>query len=335
MMTPANYYDSHSDGTVTCRLCPHTCVIKPGKSGVCRIRTLQNGQLVAQAYGQISALHFDPIEKKPLYHFYPGRQVLSVGSVGCNLSCDFCQNCEISQIGVSEAESLRLFSPYELLQMAQSQEGNLGIAFTYNEPVINFEFVLETARLFKQTGLHTILVTNGFINEAPLKELLPFIDAFNVDLKAFNDHFYKQYAKAGFEPVLNALETIYDAGKHLEITHLLIPERNDSESDFRAMTEWIADALGTEVVLHLSRYFPAHKLKTKATSIELLQRFYRIAIQNLKYVYLGNVQSETGLHTFCPQCKALLIERKGYQVRKVYLDSDWKCSLCGYDLHHD
>ncbi len=326
----ALFYIKLEDKKVKCRLCPHECEISNGKFGICKVRINKNGELFTENYGLVSSVGFDPIEKKPLYHFYPGSEILSVGSIGCNLQCDFCQNWQISQI--SETDFKRESKRYrnsEIIELALSKENNIGIAYTYNEPTVFFEFMLEMAISAKEKGLKNVMVTNGFINKDPLNKLNQFIDAYNVDLKAFIDDFYIKYTKSQLEPVKETLINISNAGKHLEITNLVIPGLNDSPEKFEEMVKWIKENTGEKTVLHISRYFPSYKFKEEPTSVEKIFKLYEIAKKHLKYVYLGNLMLSEGSNTYCPECNELIIERSGYNTRLVALNKQGDCSSCG------
>jgi pyruvate formate lyase activating enzyme len=264
-MHTALCFEKLNDNKVKCLLCPHSCILDDGKVGICRVRSNDNGVLVSENYGKVSSINLDPIEKKPLYHFFPGMHVLSIGSVGCNLQCNFCQNCEISQTGVSDFPRLKTYSAEEIVNNALECVDNIGIAFTYNEPVVFYEYMMDVARLSKSKGLKNIMVSNGFINEEPLKQILPYIDAFNIDLKAFADEFYIKNTHSHLEPVKRSLQLIRESGKHLEITNLVIPGLNDKVEDFTAMVDWISGELGDQTILHLSRYFPRYKAKQPPT----------------------------------------------------------------------
>lgn len=302
-MIEAQYYERLDEQKVRCRLCPHDCLIRPGHVGICFIRGNEKGRLRAHSYGRVSGIHLDPIEKKPLHFFHPGAIILSVGSIGCNLGCRFCQNWQIAQPrdlikrGIIAAEGPadaveRLTEPLavdQLVRLAEEhrERGNIGVAFTYNEPLIWFEYVLEAARALKDRGLKTVLVTNGYVNEAPLKELLPFIDAMNIDIKGFSDDFYRQ-AGGRLEPVLRTAELAKGAC-HVEITNLLIPGLNTDQAQIKGLVDWIADTLGPETPLHLSRYFPARRFEAGSTSLADLENARRLAATRLKSVILGNV----------------------------------------------
>jgi pyruvate formate lyase activating enzyme len=326
-MKEASFYTLSGD-KISCSLCPHNCLIADGKRGICRVRKNEGGKLITESYGQICSLNFDPIEKKPLYHFFPGSIIFSAGSLGCNLHCKFCQNWEISQTGIEEFGNLRTSSPKELISKAISREGNIGIAYTYNEPTVWYEFMIETAQLAQKEGLKNVMVTNGFINPAPLEVLFPVMDAFSVDLKAFNDEFYKTITASRLAPVLTALKMIRKSGRHLEITNLVITNTNDDEKEFTEMINWIADELGKETILHISRYFPMFKMNKEPTSHEKLQSLYEIACDKLDFVYLGNMRSGLGQNTFCPNCKTEVIERIGYDTRIIGLDEEGRCRNC-------
>jgi pyruvate formate lyase activating enzyme len=333
-MNTARFYRQLKDGRLQCLLCPHYCKLLEGERGKCGVRRNMNGRLVSEIYGKISSMHYDPIEKKPLYHFHPGSIILSIGSIGCNLSCSFCQNCEISQTNVSEFPWLREHSPDEIASLAAGHAGNLGIAFTYNEPIISFEYMLDLARLASGMGMKTTMISNGYINPDPLLELLPFMDAFNIDLKAFRDEFYHSYTGARLAPVLDSLKTINESGKHLEITNLVIPGLNDDREVFSEMINWIATELGEYTVLHLSRYFPHHKLTIGPTPVDTLMELYALASRKLHYVYLGNLASSRSQQTRCAACGELLIDRSGYHTAIRNITEDAKCNKCGSPIQN-
>jgi len=329
-MVQAKYFEKHPTGEVTCRLCPHQCKLKQEKRGICGVRKNRNGILYAENYGKVSAIHFDPIEKKPLYHFFPGSQILSIGTIGCNLSCRFCQNYEISQADIESYGFISTYEPDDILKIAHGREENIGISFTYNEPTIWFEYVMDVAEKAKQNHLLTTMVTNGFINPDPLADLLPIMDAFNIDLKAFTDEFYRKYTSSRLSPVMDTILQIKEAGKHLEITNLIIPDLNDNTETFRKMAQWISTEVSKETVLHLSRYFPAHKMSIHSTPLSTLERLYNIAREYLNHVFLGNVGGANyGKNTCCPSCGAEVIIREGYYTRITGLEPGGTCSHCG------
>lgn len=327
-MREALYYEKEGDN-IRCTLCPHLCLIKPGKTGSCFSRTHLGGKLISDNFGKVSALHFDPIEKKPLYHFYPGRTIFSVGSTGCNLHCLFCQNSEISQTSVADFPYARDYGPEELVGLAAEKADNIGLAYTYNEPAIWYEFMLEMAMLAHEKGLKNVMVTNGYINTPPLAQLMPYMDAFSVDLKAFTDEFYRKITKARLGPVLDTLKQVRAAGKHLEITNLVISTLNDDEGVFEEMCRWISSELGDETILHLSRYFPTYKMTINATPAQTLVKLLAIAGKHLKYVYAGNISLNGGSDTKCASCQRRVITRMGYHIAISGLDENGKCLHCG------
>jgi pyruvate formate lyase activating enzyme len=315
------------EGKAECLLCPHYCKLADGKSGICGVRTNTGGEITLRTYGVLSGYSLDPVEKKPLYHFFPGYNILSAGSYGCNMRCDFCQNYHISQN--VPGRLTEKVSPEKLVLAARSYERNVGLAFTYNEPIIWFEFMRDTAVMAKEAGLHTVMVSNGFVNPAPLEEITGFIDGFNIDLKAFNGKFYRNLTGADIEPVKDSLKQIYRSGKHLEITTLIIPGQNDDEKEMAEESEWIAGELGKGVPLHLSRYFPVFKRNDPATSQETIEKLAQIASKNLDHVYIGNTSSEAGQNTSCPKCGVIVTIRSGYKTKIQNLDDQGRCTGCG------
>lgn len=332
-MVNTMFYSSGNKNFVRCELCPHLCNISVGKTGLCKVRRNVAGNLVSDNYGKLTSLGIDPIEKKPLYHFYPGSKILSAGSWGCNFKCSFCQNWSISQEVpklVSE-DAKKVITPQQLVKRALEIHNNIGIAYTYNEPIVWYEYMLETAQLVKAASLKNVMVSNGYICQAPLLELMPWIDAFNIDLKGFSNDFYKSFTNGRLQPVLDALKAIRLAGKHLEITNLIIPDANDEVKRFEEMLSWINYNLGQETILHLSRYFPNYYSLTDATSIETMTRMLTIASRHLLYVYPGNIQIGTSSNTYCPDCGNLLVERIGYTTRLLGMRNA-KCSICFRDV---
>jgi pyruvate formate lyase activating enzyme len=320
-LTPAKFWRTEGE-KIRCYLCPHNCMIGEGKIGMCLVRTNRQGSLFTKNYGQVTSYGMDPVEKKPLYHFYPGSKIFSMGTWGCNLKCLFCQNWEISQ---QEAPADH-FEPKEAVDMAVN-EGSSMIAYTYNEPFIWYEFVYDTAVEAGGRGLKNVLVTNGFVSEEPLKEILPHIDAMNIDLKSFNDDFYKKTCSGRLDPVLRTIETVYRAGVHVELTTLVIPTLNDGE-DISRVIDWVA-SISPDIPLHFSRYFPQYKMKLPPTGVDTLLNAYRLAQKKLKYVYVGNVPLEvSGADTICPKCKSSIIERSGYFTQVKGLKGN-KCAECG------
>ena len=284
-MKEALYYKKLNNDSVQCLLCPKLCKIKEGKSGFCGARENIGNKLFSNIYSRVSSMGMDPIEKKPLYHFYPGSLILSLGTIGCNFACPFCQNWQISQERNVPTHEM---SPSEAVKKAL-ETSSIGIAYTYSKPMIWYEYVMDTAKLAREKGLKNVLVTNGYINEKPLKELLPFIDAMNIDLKAFDEKFYEEICKGKLETVLKTIKTS-SASCHVEITNLIIPGLNDTTRHFENLVNWIAKNIEVDTPLHFSRYFPHYKMKTgSATPIETLNQAYKIAKKKLRCVYLGNI----------------------------------------------
>ncbi len=327
-MQEALFYTKLENQTVRCDLCPWNCFLNPGQTGFCKVRENINGQLVTHVYNKIAALGIDPLEKKPLYHFYPGKNILSVGEVGCNLQCIFCQNHRISQCYATEFKNFHSITSKQIVNEALKTYNNIGIAYTYNEPLTFFEFLFDTAKLAHQNGLKNVVVSNGYINCAPLHKLLPYIDAFNIDLKAFTPDFYKKQTKGKLEPVLETLKIIAKNKTHLEITNLVIPNLNDDEVSFQKMVQWIASELGADIPFHISRYFPQYELIQTPTPLKKLEQFYNIAKNYLNYVYLGNVSDERHSSTFCQHCGTTIISRNKYKISLEKLDSNGLCKNC-------
>lgn len=322
-MHEARYYEQLSDGRVHCELCPHQCVIQDGGYGRCQVRHNKGGTLIAESYGFVTAASFDPMEKKPLYHFKPGSTIFSIGSKGCSFKCGFCQNAHIAQ-GDPSGQNL---STDELLATMGSRSDNVGIAFTYNEPMVGFEFMMDMARAAKKKGYATVCVSNGFIMPDPLVELMTVIDAFNIDLKAFNDRFYHQVCRGERAPVMEGIRRMAKL-VHVELTLLLIPGENDKPDELEEMFKWIKD-ISPEIPLHITRYFPAHKYDKAATPISDLVKAETLAKKYLKYVYLGNVP-DVEMSTYCPICGAKAIERSYGHVK--VLASGHSCHACGATL---
>ena len=327
-MKEALFYEKLTNNKVKCTLCPHNCIIDDGKRGICRVRINKNGILYSEVYDKISSINNDPIEKKPLYHFFPGRDILSVGSVGCNLQCKFCQNWEISQTSVSDYHYIRNFNADEIVQLVLRGKNNIGIAYTYNEPIVWFEFMLEIAKIAKKKNLKNVMVTNAYINREPLEIILPYIDAYSIDLKSFADDFYKKITLSDLQPVKDNIKFLSKNNKHIELTNLVIPTLNDDVEIFEDMVKWIADELGKNTVFHISRYFPTYKLKIEPTPVDKLLELFEIAKKHLNYVYLGNVSISDGENTICDNCGKTVITRQRYFVQTDGIDKDGKCKYC-------
>ncbi|MDD5688174.1 MAG: AmmeMemoRadiSam system radical SAM enzyme [Elusimicrobia bacterium] len=313
---------------VKCNLCPWYCIIADSKVGSCHVRKNVDGKLYSLIYSKFTSVSMDPIEKKPLYHFYPGSEILSVGTLGCNFHCQFCQNFEISQADFDE-NLIKNVSSSDIIALAK-QYNSIGLAYTYNEPLINYEWLKETMVEARKYGLKNVIVSNGYINEEPFVNIVENIDAANIDVKSFRDDFYKKYCGGKLASVLRTVEIMVKKKKHVEITNLLIPGLNDSDEEISDLVDWIW-SLGEEIPLHFSRYFPCYKMTVKSTPFSTLERARKIAIKKLKYVYLGNVLEAEYNRTYCPKCQEVLIERKGYNIKKVGL-KDGCCKKCGQKM---
>lgn len=287
-MKEALFYETLEKGKVKCLLCPKGCIVLEDKDSVCGVRKNIDGKLFTMVYEKPIAIHIDPIEKKPLYHFYPGSKILSIGTYGCNLKCEFCQNYDISQeFEADEINIIENVKPQEIISLCNKKNLKF-VAFTYNEPTVFYEYMLDVAKLCKKNDIKTVVVSNGQINEEPLRELIKYIDAFNIDLKAFNNDFYKKICKGDLGTTKRTLEIIAAEKKHLEVTFLLIEGLNDNLGEFEQMCDYIS-SLGKEVIFHISRAFPRYKMNFNMTPTALLEKFFRIAKSKIIYVYIGNV----------------------------------------------
>lgn len=328
-MKEALHWEPLEGKKVRCMLCPHRCIINPGRSGVCGVRWNVDGRLYTEIYGKVTALAVDPIEKKPLYHFYPGRGILSVSSYGCNFRCLHCQNWELSQ---EYRGLLRVLSldPEELLRRAVDARDSVGVAFTYNEPLIWYEYLREALPLLRENGQHTVLVTNGYINPGPLEELLPHISASNVDVKGFSEEFYRKVVGGSLQPVLDTVKRMKSAGVHVEITYLVIPTLNDDEKQVRGFIEWVMNEVGERTVVHFTRFHPDYRLThLPPTPLKTLERIYSMARDSgLKFVYLGNVPPGDYDTTYCPSCGTPVIRRDYFWVTEMHL-KEGRCIRCG------
>lgn len=318
-MREALYYKPGEAGVI-CTLCPKGCRIGEGRTGFCRVRKNIGGRLYAQNYAACSSYALDPIEKKPLYHFYPGSSILSLGTWGCNFACQFCQNWEIAQ---ADPHTIEL-QPDKAVRLAREQgPANIGIAFTYSEPSVWYEYILDTAQAGSKAGLKNVLVTNGFINPEPLAELLPHIDAMNIDVKAYNNEYYHKVCAGDLEDVKRTVE-LAARHCHVEITTLLVPELNDGPEEIAGLAAWLA-SVHKDMPLHLSRYFPNYKMKMPPTPLAVMEQAYETAKKYLSYVYLGNMGGH-GVNTHCPACGQLVLDR---MAGRNYLSDEKKCPRCG------
>ena len=304
-----------------CQLCPNFCKIGDGERGICGVKKNINNKLYSLVYNKVCSLHIDPVEKKPLFHFKPGTDALSIATAGCNLKCKFCQNWSISQI-----ESPTEFITPENLVALALKYNSVGVSYTYTEPLMWYEYVLDTAKLAKEKKLVNVLVTNGYINQKPLLELLPMIDSLNIDLKSMNQDFYKKVCKGKLEVVLKSIELSLAKKRHVELTYLIIPGLNDAGEELNKFVSWVAD-LSDLVPVHFSRYFPAYKADFPPTPVETMKKAFQIAKRKLKYVYTGNIHIPGTSDTFCPKCNNLLISRSGYSTNLSGIE-DKKCGSC-------
>lgn len=321
----ARFFEKEPEDRVRCKLCPRHCLISSGNTGVCLVRENRDGILYSRVYGRPAAVHIDPIEKKPLYHFMPGTNILSIGTCGCNLTCAFCQNWTLSRQGDLFLYEL---SPGEIVAKAVEHKCP-SIAFTYNEPTICAEYVIDTAELAREAGLKTVLVTNGYVSPDVVPVLYRNVDAANVDLKAFDEEFYRRWTRAELKPVLDNLVTLIKMGVWVEITTLLIPGLNTDLSMIRAEALWIHENLGADVPLHFSAFHPDHlMLDRPPTPPHVLRDARKVAMDvGLRWVYEGNVISD-GQSTSCPSCGRLLIQRSGFFVTHIFLNKENACE-CG------
>jgi len=313
-MQEALFWKKLKDRIVQCELCPHFCVIKNNGYGKCRVRKNIDGRLMAMSFNKPVAVSIDPIEKKPLYHFLPGTFSYSIGMAGCNLGCSFCQNWELSQKSAEELLSSNV--EVEKIIDEAKKSGCPSISYTYSEPLVSYEFVSEIMKSAKKKGLKNVLVSNGFINQKPLKKIIKYVDAANIDLKSIKNRFYKEVCLARIEPVLETLKTLKKGEVWVEITNLLIPKYNDSRSEIEKLVLWVKSNLGSEVPLHFTAFYPMYKMKNvPATEAKKLKEAREIALNlGLKFVYTGNLIDDKGSATYCPKCRNILIRRKGFNV---------------------
>jgi pyruvate formate lyase activating enzyme len=328
MPKEALLYKKMEDNKASCFLCSHHCLISDGKFGICNVRENRGGTLYTHSYGKLVAQNIDPIEKKPLYHFMPGSTSFSIATAGCNFQCGFCQNWQISQI--KEAKALGLPSeevkPEEVVMHAK-RAGSKSISYTYTEPTIFFEYAYDVGQLANKEGLYNVFVTNGFMTEEMIRMAQPFLDAANIDLKSYNDDYYRKLCKGRLEPVLKSIELMKKLGIWVEVTTLVVPGQNDSEEEFKKIAEFL-NGIDPSIPWHISRFYPQYQMEgLESTPIKTMNRAYEIGKEaGLRYVYLGNVMGK-GTNTYCHQCSQLLIERVGYTIPK-YKVKEGKCPEC-------
>lgn len=334
-MKEALLYQKLAGKKVRCQLCSHRCLIAEGKRGICSVRENQGGTLYSLVYGKAIASNADPIEKKPLFHFLPGSLSFSIATAGCNFRCEFCQNWDISQITKgSKGQIIGEELPPEKIVDQAVKTGCRSIAYTYTEPTIFFEYAQDTAKLAKKAGLANVFVTNGYQTPQTIKEMAKFVEAANIDLKSFSEEFYQKICGARLFPVLEAIKLMHKVGIWLEITTLIVPSQNDSEKELAQIARFIAD-LDKNIPWHISRFHPDYKMQDgQPTPLETLEKVYQIGKKaGLKYVYLGNVITETRENTYCPKCQNLAIRRLGYDIEILGVDKKGKCEKCNQYLN--
>jgi len=323
----AQFYEQLPYKKTRCKLCPRECVIDDRERGYCGVRENRGGSYYTLVHSRVCAAHIDPIEKKPLFHFLPGSLALSIATAGCNVNCKFCQNWDISQTRPELVRSTYL-PPKELVNLAQ-QNRCPTIAYTYSEPVVFYEYMCDAANEARARGIKSAVITGGFIQQDPLKKLCRGVDAIKVDLKAFSEKYYKEIVNGELKPVLEALVTMRKLGMWTEIVYLVVPTCNDSDTEFRALAQWVKANLGIEVPLHFSRFYPQYLLKNlPPTPLQTLERAKAIAdAEGLHYVYLGNIPGHPAESTYCPKCRRIVIRRIGFTVEEMHLRKG-KCEYC-------
>jgi pyruvate formate lyase activating enzyme len=326
--SPALYcHVPHQGQYVRCTLCPHRCVLAEGERGLCRVRENRGGKLYTFVYGNPCAVHVDPIEKKPFFHFLPGTTAFSLATAGCSLRCQYCQNYTISQHTPEETSNVD--APPEAVVAASLENRAASVAYTYSEPTVFYEYMLDTARLARRAGLRNAVISAGYINEEPLRELCRTVDAIKVDLKGYDDGFYREVCGGTLEPVLAAIHTIHDMGVHLEVVNLVVPTLNDEPASLKALVAWLLDTLGPDVPLHFSRFHPDYQLTNlPPTPLETMEAARQMAMDaGVHYVYLGNVPGHEGNHTYCPRCGQMIVRRSGMATESIHI-VDGKCEFC-------
>ncbi|MBR9681311.1 MAG: AmmeMemoRadiSam system radical SAM enzyme [Candidatus Altiarchaeota archaeon] len=325
-MKEAMFWKTAGSRGVLCELCPHACVLSNGEFGKCRVRKEEGGKLVTDNWGNVVSMATDPIEKKPLFHFWPGSQVFSIALPGCNLSCKFCQNWQISQ---ERPRTGKKTDPKDIVKLALETKSQ-GIAYTYSEPTVFFEFAYETAKLAKKEGLYNCWISNGMITSPPIHKLSKVIDAVNIDLKAFRDEYYQEICGGvGLKPILNAIKTFHRNGVWVELTTLIVPGMNDDESEITSLVDWVAD-LDEDIPIHFSRFHPDYKMKyLEPTPESTLEKIAGLARSKLNHVYVGNVRNSNWENTYCANCGTLLIWRRSFSLAKNEIKEDGTCLKCG------
>ena len=322
------YYTALEGGEIQCELCPRHCRVSKGKRGFCRVRENREGKFYSLVYGNPCAIHLDPIEKKPFFHVLPATTSFSIATAGCNFECKFCQNWEISQASPEDLDNYE-FIPESVVKKAKEMEAR-SIAYTYVEPTIFYEYMLDTGILAKKSNILNVCHSNGFINPEPLRNLCKVLDAANIDLKGFTETFYSELCSGELNPVLETLKTLKKEKVHLEITNLIIPTKNDDPSIIKEMCLWVKRELGADTPIHFSRFYPLYKLQSlPPTPVSTLEKARAVALSTgLEYVYIGNIPGHEAENTFCAKCKKMIIQRRGYMVGEMHLKGG-KCGYCG------
>ncbi len=320
-------YKKLKNNRTVCGICPNRCKLAPGDRSVCRSKVNMNGKLYSLTYGNPCSMNVDPIEKKPLFHFKPRTKTFSIATAGCNFRCLNCQNWEISQAKPHEVRNYELF-PQDVVKAAQRNEAP-SIAYTYSEPITFFEYMIDTARLAKDNGIHNLLISNGYINRKPLLELCKVLDAANINLKSLSDAIYRKLNGGKLKPVLNTFKTLHEQGVHFEMTNLVVPGYTDDSDMVKQMCQWIISNVGPDYPLHFLRFFPKYKLdRLPSTPLSTLISFRKIAMnEGIRYAYVGNVSYPEGNNTYCHQCNKLLVERIGYFIPTYNMDQN-RCKYC-------
>jgi pyruvate formate lyase activating enzyme len=320
-------HNPHSGSYVKCELCPKDCIISEGKRGDCRVRENRGGKLYTMVYGNPCAVHADPIEKKPFYHFLPTSVAFSIATAGCNLHCQYCQNWEFSQFPPEELDHYDL--PPELIVENALSTGSRSVAYTYSEPTIFYEYMIDTARAGQEKGLKNVVISAGYTNPGPLRELCRTVDAIKIDLKGFNEEFYQKVCDATLQPVLDTIELIHEEGVHLEIVNLVVPTLNDDRDELRELARWVVDNVGPDVPTHFNRFHPQYQLlNLPPTPVESLETAREVALQEgINYAYVGNVPGHPANHTYCARCGEPIIIRQGFAVLEYHIRGG-NCEYC-------
>ncbi|NIO47912.1 MAG: AmmeMemoRadiSam system radical SAM enzyme [Candidatus Aminicenantes bacterium] len=323
----ARYYKKHPDREIECTLCPRFCKLGDKERGYCGVRENIGGTYYTLVYGKACSIALDPIEKKPLFHYLPKSSALSIATAGCNVNCKFCQNWEISQVRPEQIQNYD-FPPGAVVKTAKKYRCAV-IAYTYTEPVVFYEYMYDTSLEARKKGVRTAVITGGHINPEPMEDLTKVVDAIKIDLKAFSQDFYTKYVRGELQPVLDAIKIVHKSSAWLELVYLVIPNLNDSSDEIRKMCQWIVKEIGPDVPVHFSKFVPMYLVKNlPPTPVSTLEKVHKIALEEgIRYVYIGNVPGHSAESTYCPNCKKIVIERRGYSIGKIALKGG-KCKYC-------